>query len=197
MVEKASIDEAFIDFTQPVREELLKRYPHLATVPPDAPNGADTPLPPPPAISWDGVGNLVPVHPDSAQEEESEVKREGSVSLDAAPVTDSAASALSQAVEETAVEDDDEPLTWHDVALSIGAELMMRIREDIRSKLGYTTSAVSVIYYSASSSALRGYYRVWRETSSSRRCHPLSCDDDGYVLTLPNVSSSRRHIRNQ
>lgn len=32
--------------------------------------------------------------------------------------------------------------TWHDVALSIGAELMGKIREEVRVKLGYTTSAV-------------------------------------------------------
>lgn len=42
------------------------------------------------------------------------------------------------------VEDGDDLTTWHDVALSIAAELMGKIRDDIRTKLGYTTSAVSV-----------------------------------------------------
>lgn len=32
--------------------------------------------------------------------------------------------------------------TWHDVALSIAAELMDKIRGDVREQLGYTTSAV-------------------------------------------------------
>ena len=41
-------------------------------------------------------------------------------------------------------EDEDEPRTWHDVALSIGAELMDKIRAEVRTQLGYNTSAVSV-----------------------------------------------------
>ncbi|KAJ6631036.1 hypothetical protein B0H10DRAFT_1980512 [Mycena sp. CBHHK59/15] len=89
-IEKASIDEAFMDFTRPVRQILLDRYPHLAHVPDDAPLGLDTPLPPPPQISW---------------------------------------------------RQDNIPSTWHDVALSIAAELMAKVREEISSKLGYTTSA--------------------------------------------------------
>ncbi len=123
--EKASIDEAFIDFTRPVREELLKRYPYLATVPPDAPNGLDSPLPPPPPISWEGRGNIISVNPP--KEKPSEDK----------PV-------FTGAEEDNSIEEEDEQTTWHDVALSIAAELMMRIREDIRTKLGYTTSAVRI-----------------------------------------------------
>ena len=34
--------------------------------------------------------------------------------------------------------------TWHDVALSIAAELMDKIRAEVRIQLGYTTSAVSL-----------------------------------------------------
>jgi DNA polymerase eta len=33
--------------------------------------------------------------------------------------------------------------TWHDVALSIAAEMMQRARDEVRTKLGYSTSAVS------------------------------------------------------
>lgn len=33
--------------------------------------------------------------------------------------------------------------TWHDVALSIAAELMQNVRDQVRTKLHYTTSAVS------------------------------------------------------
>lgn len=46
-----------------MRDELVKRYPFLGQVPPDAPLGLDTPLPMPAdvAVSWDGLGNLIPV----------------------------------------------------------------------------------------------------------------------------------------
>lgn len=41
------------------------------------------------------------------------------------------------------VREDDDATTWHDVALSIAAELMDKIRQGIYAKLGYSTSAVS------------------------------------------------------
>lgn len=121
--EKASIDEAFIDFTWPVREKILERYPYLNQVPPDAPNGIDTPLPPPPPISWEGRGTLVPINPNI-------VPPEGTAEDDC---------------EGDGHEEDDEMTTWHDLALSIAAELMDKIRADVRDTLGYTTSAVSAI----------------------------------------------------
>lgn len=109
-IEKASIDEAFIDFTRPVREKLLERYPYLAEAPTDVPNGMDSPLPPPPPIKWNDLGTaLLPEGTDDAGKK-SDIEVDGSA-------------------------------TWHDVALSIAAELMQNIREDIHSKLGYTTSA--------------------------------------------------------
>lgn len=108
--EKASIDEAFMDLTRPVRQILLERYPYLAHVPADALSGLDTPLPPPPQVSWSGLGTIVPIDP--AQESK---------------------------------EADDIPSTWHDVALSIAAELMEKARQQISAKLGYTTSAVRFI----------------------------------------------------
>lgn len=109
-IEKASIDEAFIDFTRPVREKLLERYPYLAEAPTDVPNGMDSPLPPPPPIKWNDLGTaLLPEGTDDAGKN-SDIEVDGSA-------------------------------TWHDVALSIAAELMRNIREDIHSKLGYTTSA--------------------------------------------------------
>ena len=39
----------------------------------------------------------------------------------------------------------DDPITWHDVCLSIAAELMGKAREDVRVNLGYSTSAVSCL----------------------------------------------------
>jgi DNA polymerase eta len=114
--EKASIDEAFIDFSRPVRAELVARYPYLGEVPADAPNGLDTVLPPPPPISWEGRGILIPVTP---------------------PSEDQAGSTGAHAED-----DDDARRTWHDVALSIAAELMDKIRAEVRIQLKYTTSAV-------------------------------------------------------
>jgi DNA polymerase eta len=43
------------------------------------------------------------------------------------------------------LEGDDFPATWHDVCLSIAAELMKKAREDVRVNLGYSTSAVSCL----------------------------------------------------
>ncbi|KAJ7220061.1 DNA/RNA polymerase [Mycena pura] len=107
-VEKASIDEAFMDLTRPVRQILLARYPYLARVPDDAPLGLDTPLPPPPEIMWHDQSTIIPIDPSQDPSEEVEVPR---------------------------------PSTWHDVALSIGAECMHKVRHQINDELNYTTSA--------------------------------------------------------
>lgn len=95
----------------------MKRYPYLVTTPPDALNGLDSPLPPAPPLSWDGLGTLIPVHPDIDCTEGSGQLRPS--------------------------ESDEHATTWHDIALSIAAELMEKIRADIYAKLGYSTSAVS------------------------------------------------------
>lgn len=135
-IEKASIDEAFIDFTRPVREAILARFPHLAQVPPDAPDGADTPLPPPPPrISWEGLGTVIPIKPPPPPPPED-------ADADAQPGEDAEAPDAVNAEEDANGEDPEEKTTWHDGALSIAAELMGRIRADIHAKLGYTTSAV-------------------------------------------------------
>jgi DNA polymerase eta len=58
-IEKASIDEAFLDFTSSVTQLLLEIFPHLR----EAPDGhLDAPLPPPPPsheLDWEG--NRIPV----------------------------------------------------------------------------------------------------------------------------------------
>ncbi|KAH9481674.1 N-acetyltransferase eso1 [Psilocybe cubensis] len=146
-LEKASIDEAFIDFTKPVREIMLQRYPHLAQVPPE---GADTPLPPPPPIMWEGLGNLIPVNPSPTVDQ-----KPG----DGQPVAHESAESAQNGIEpeqkQVEVTENKEhqstdprgkdveepPHTWHDVALSIAAELMGKAREEVRVKLGYSTSA--------------------------------------------------------
>lgn len=127
IVERASIDEAFIDFTRPVREEILRRFPHLSQIPPDAPLGRDTPLPPPPPVDWTGCGIVIPINPDT---EETEEQTEEPVSVGNSPIRN--------------VSNQDN-LTWHDVALSIAAEMMDKVRRDIDEKLGYTTSAVGLL----------------------------------------------------
>lgn len=120
-IEKASIDEAFIDFTQPVRNAILQRFPHLQSVPPDAPHGLDSPLPSPPPITWtDGMGALIPINP--------KLETPGLAQGDAQD-------------EDEWYEDVDPPATWHDVALSIAAEMMATIRTSVKERLGYTTSA--------------------------------------------------------
>ncbi|KAG5734315.1 N-acetyltransferase eso1 [Termitomyces sp. T112] len=119
-VEKASIDEAFFDFSKRVREVLLERYPYLAQVPSNASNGADTPLPPPPPFSWNDIKHsiVIPIHP-------------------ALPEGDMKASidSICNHQREEAL------LTWHDIALSIGAELMETARRQVHEQLGYSTSA--------------------------------------------------------
>ena len=99
-------------------------------MPPDAPHGKDSPVPPPPAISWDDQSVVIPIHPTLAPNDDG--------------------SAASEGAEDTS----DPSPTWHDVALSIAAELMAKIRKDIYAKLGYTTSAVSACDFSRPPSSL-------------------------------------------
>lgn len=108
-----------------MRQILLERYPWLAEVPTDAPDGLDTPLPPPPPILWDNLGAVVPISPPAKTSEGTE-KSETS----------------DDGLESETSEGGDELTTWHDVALSIAAGLMEKIRAEVRNQLGYTTSAV-------------------------------------------------------
>ena len=96
---------------------MLERYPHLSQLPPNAPDGLDTPLPPAPPIDWDGRGILIPVYPESKDAEDTETG-------------------------ELPVRRPEPAPSWHDVALSIGAELMNTLRNTVKTTLGYTMSAV-------------------------------------------------------
>ncbi|KAG6817165.1 hypothetical protein H0H87_012126 [Tephrocybe sp. NHM501043] len=118
---KASIDEAFFDFSKRVREVILERYPYLSQVPSDAPNGADTPLPPPPPSSWNDFGHatVIPINPTPPEADQQE----------GAP--------LAAGVPEVG----EIPITWHDIALLIVAELMGVARQQVHEQLGYSTSA--------------------------------------------------------
>ncbi|ORY35599.1 hypothetical protein BCR39DRAFT_510982 [Naematelia encephala] len=59
-IEKASIDEAFLDLTPMAIDRLLLVHPYLASVPEDAPDGLDSALPPAPPIDWSKAGNVFP-----------------------------------------------------------------------------------------------------------------------------------------
>lgn len=132
--EKASIDEAYLEFTQPVRDLILERNPHLAAVPSDSALGLDTPLPDPPIIDWEALGNIVPVISEEEQAKEAE---EGG-NEDAAEGKGKVAVPPSSQV----IERPSDPVNaWSDYALSIGAELMQKCRREVLQQLGYTCSA--------------------------------------------------------
>ncbi|CDZ97941.1 DNA polymerase iota/DNA damage inducible protein [Phaffia rhodozyma] len=113
-VEKASIDEAFLDLTVPIRTVLLEKYPFLCAVPPDSPLGLDTPLPPAPTLKWkERPWGIVPVQTELGKD-------------------------ASDAETHSEAEADK---SWADVALWEGGEMLDRMRETIELELGYTTSA--------------------------------------------------------
>jgi DNA polymerase eta len=72
-------------------------------------------------MEWNPSCNLVPLQQDASEE-----------------------SAFKPQDEEDKPEEPKHPITWHDIALSIGAELMFKARNEILQTLGYTTSAVSI-----------------------------------------------------
>ncbi|KAI9614241.1 hypothetical protein H4Q26_009384 [Puccinia striiformis f. sp. tritici PST-130] len=118
-IEKASIDEAFLDFSIPVREIICKRYglPTLEDLQdPTSKINMDDPLPDPPSdLDWDGLvqssnSSVVPLDDndnDNDQHSGSETHHH----------------------------------TWSDIALLIGAELMAECRSKVFHQLGYTCSA--------------------------------------------------------
>lgn len=98
-----------------MQQVLAERYPQLAAPPTDSPLELDTPLPSPPSsIDWHASCNLVPLRQEASEESAFKPQDEA-----------------------------EEPITWQDIALSIGAELMFKARNEILQTLGYTTSAVS------------------------------------------------------
>lgn len=132
LAEKASIDEAFIDLTLPVRKKLLERFPDLAVVPADAPLGLDTPLPLAPSLDWTTVDwGIVPRSIEVAA-------RAATASQDAIP---SQGEQVKSPISITVAEEV-QGNGWADMALWIGGELMEQIRKAVEDQLGYTTSAV-------------------------------------------------------
>lgn len=135
----------FIDFTKAVRETLLEQYPYLAQVPFDAPAGVDTLLPPPPSISWNGLGELIPFDPPTSSE--SSDVNEGEITshqqVGEGEMSENSEAPNTEDIGSRSMAERPAP-TWHDVGLSIAAEMMQRARDEVRIKLGYSTSAVSV-----------------------------------------------------
>ena len=126
---------------------IVERNPHLAKPPAESDLGLDTPLPPPPPIDWDGLGNIVPVLSEKEQKaaEATEKDEEGGSESgtgdmsksDEAKQEKQEAPPSSQIIEQPA-----DPINaWSDYALSIGAELMQKCRAQVRQQLGYTCSA--------------------------------------------------------
>jgi DNA polymerase eta len=67
-VEKASIDESFLDLSTQLKQKLLERYPELSLPPPY--NDASYPLPPAPSITFsDESGAIVPLSEGHSEEE--------------------------------------------------------------------------------------------------------------------------------
>lgn len=142
--EKASIDEAYLDFSQPVRDLILARNPHLAAVPADAKFDLDTPLPSPPAIDWENLGNIVPVLSEQEQQAaQAEQKKEvEAADGDEESDSDQAATSPAPPASSQIIEQPKDHLNaWSDYALSIAAELMQKCRKDVLEQLGYTCSA--------------------------------------------------------
>jgi DNA polymerase eta len=119
--EKASIDEAYLDFTIPVREKMLERYPELRAPPDDSPLGLDTPLPLAPSVSFEGLGHLIPI----------------------APIEDAFGSSVDdkEAANLFALPSTEDVPSWEAIAISIGAELVQQCRTAVKDQLGYTFSA--------------------------------------------------------
>ncbi|KAG9099979.1 DNA-directed DNA polymerase eta rad30 [Ceratobasidium sp. 370] len=137
---------------------MIERYPELRL--PSGPFDLDTPLPQPPErIDWTSLEtNVIPASTELA-------KGEAGTSRPSTPTPGADPSSSPSGVDgilafgsstphfafappqpeeaepEEAEPESDVPPTWHDVALSIGAELMRTIRKETYEKLGYTLSA--------------------------------------------------------
>ena len=67
-MEKASVDESFLDMSTLVKTKLLERYPELSQPPPD--NDKSYPLPPAPSVTFsDEIGAIVPLSEGESEED--------------------------------------------------------------------------------------------------------------------------------
>lgn len=121
-----------------VIDRLLAIHPHLSEPPADAPEGLDSPLPPPPPIDWTKAGNVFPLDGEEAGTGEDVTEDgEGEDHMYSSQKSD----------------DEHRPggveggklvergVTWEDWALCVGAEIMVEVREQVWKRLHYTCSA--------------------------------------------------------
>jgi len=91
-------------------------------------------------VDWEKVGNLIPINGQAK-----EVVKDVSVGVEQEPEgeeMEEGTSKSAEAEEDKVVEKLEEPdLTWSDVALAIGAEIVATCRGAVHSQLGYTCSA--------------------------------------------------------
>ncbi|ORY22231.1 hypothetical protein BCR39DRAFT_551866 [Naematelia encephala] len=122
VVQKASIDEAYMDLTPLVIERMVDLHPHLVDIPLDAPDGIDSVLPPAPPIDWSLAGHVIPVTDEDVECSDIELSDDGLGHVHGRK-------------EELAMP------SWSDWALCIGAEIMGEVRKEIWKRLHYTCSA--------------------------------------------------------
>lgn len=99
-------------------------------------------------INWPSVGNVIPlsgekpkvvVEDEIKEESQPDLEEEGSTSK-----LDKGKQKMIEEDQEEELEDEDmamDKLTWSDVALAIGAEIVNTCRNSVQSQLGYTCSA--------------------------------------------------------
>lgn len=95
-------------------------------------------------IDWKQVGNVIPVNPVEEKVVPVEAKSEGnSTEAENADSKAGASSPILPPPNSTPTEEEEESteLTWSDVCLAIGAEVVATCRESVSTELGYTCSA--------------------------------------------------------
>jgi DNA polymerase eta len=152
-IEKASIDEAFLDLTPMVIDRLLARFPHLGKVPDDAPEGMDSVLPEAPGVEWGKVGNVFPIKGEKKEvavvETLAEGRDAGDILIGQMATAEVDVEVEIEVIEEVIVDQEEEEerenaSSWEDWALCIGAEIMAELRDEVYKRLHYTCSAVSL-----------------------------------------------------
>ncbi|KAL7274520.1 N-acetyltransferase eso1 [Rhizina undulata] len=111
-VEKASVDESFLDLSAMIHQKLLERYPELNLLLAHGDLTENLPLPPQTEVDWKG-SHLVDEEEKEAEDSE-EVKVKGR--------------------DKTLIE-------WDDIAMGIAADIVNDVRKEVKDKLGYTCSA--------------------------------------------------------
>lgn len=141
MVEKASVDESFLDLSKMVGERVQERYRDvLGVAPPYGDTTEKLPLPRMKDLEWSastlvGFGEGEPSGEVAAEEGQKNLGQDGDVheGRDMEGVETSE----KQKCEYT----EEEPLDWDDVCLAIAAEIVADIRGQVRQELKYTCSA--------------------------------------------------------